>query len=639
VEGAAAFDFALALGAGVACQVLARHLRMPSIVPLLAAGVVLGPDLLGWLNPEHLGPGLFGIVRLAVAVILFEGGLNLELRRLQREGLAIRRLVTLGVIVTGIGGALAARTLMGWPWTLAALFGSLVTVTGPTVIKPLLRNVPLRPRLATVLEAEGVLVDPVGAILAAVTLDVVVQQGSHPWGSGAEGLLLRVGFGAAAGLAGGYVLARLLRSRSLVPEGLENLTALGAALLLHELCEATVPESGILAVTLAGVVVGNLGTRLGRELRDFEEQVTVGLIGLLFVLLAADVRVAEVVGLGAAGLATVAALVLLVRPANVALSTAGSELLWRERAFLSWVGPRGVVAAAVASLFASVLEAQGMAGGREFRALVFLTIGVTVVLQGGTAPVVARLLRVRAQGRDTIAILGAEELALALGDLLRQGERRVLFLDSNPAHCRAAQERDFPVVYGNALRHATLARARMERAEIAVGLTANDQVNSLFAREASEEFDVRDTYVVVGRRERSVGARILEKQQSRVLFGSPTDVERWNARLRHGVARLERFRVARLPGEEPKSAGERPAGAALQPPGRAAEAFLRLAVRQGDRWLPFHTDMGLRPGDIVACAVHTEEADAARLALARLGLEPEPERSAGEALAAVAADA
>ena len=166
--------FALALGAGVTAVVMARHLRVPSIVLLLAVGVGLGPDGAGWVVPADLGDGLFQIVRLAVAVILFEGGLNLELRRLRRESAPIRRLVTTGAMWTAIGGAAAAYLLMGWSWGLSALFGALVVVTGPTVIKPLLRVVRLRPRVATVLEAEGVLIDPVGAILAAVTLEVVI---------------------------------------------------------------------------------------------------------------------------------------------------------------------------------------------------------------------------------------------------------------------------------------------------------------------------------------------------------------------------------------------------------------------------------------------------------------------------------
>jgi NhaP-type Na+/H+ or K+/H+ antiporter len=613
-HGGPALVFALALGVGVFCQVVARHLRMPSIVLLLFAGVALGPDGLHWIDPADLGSGLLDIVRLAVAIILFEGGLNLELSRLRRSSGPIRTLSTTGALLTAVGAAIAAHLLMSWPWSIAALFGTLVAVTGPTVIKPLLRLVPLRPRLATVLEAEGVLVDPVGAILAAVTLEVVLEASVESIGLGVGSFVLRIGFGAVAGLGTGWVLARILRAERLVPEGFENLVTLGSALLLFVGCDLVIPESGILAVTLAGVMVGNLGVKVGRELGEFEEMVTLGLIGILFVLLAADVRLAEMVSLGIGGLLTVAALMFVVRPINVWFSTRGSELDWRERAFLSWVAPRGVVAAAVASLFTGVLEAEGVEGARELRALVFLTIAITVVIQGGTAPFVARLLGVRAPGRENYVILGAEELGLALGDVLRGRGRPVVFIDSNPRHCRAAEEREFQVVFGDALALATLARARLERAAAVVGLTANDEVNSMFAREARDDFGVRQTYVALGRGKSTVTERILEKQESRVLFDGPKDVERWNVRFRHGQAHAVELAFR----GRPDSDGER-----SQPHARKeADSHLLLAVCRDSAWAPYHQRFEARSGDLALAAIHSSEEARALGALRELGWEP-----------------
>jgi NhaP-type Na+/H+ or K+/H+ antiporter len=579
--------FAVALGAGVLGHGVARHLRVPAIVPLLALGVILGPDLLGWVWPDALGAGLFSLVELAVAVILFEGGLNLEIGRLSRENRPIRMLVTVGAVVTAVGGTLAARIGMGWPWDLSVLFGTLVIVTGPTVIGPLLRNVPVRPRLATILEAEGVLIDPIGAIIAAVALQIVV--GAHEPLSPGSALLLRLGFGTAAGLVFGFALAGLLRVGRVVPEGLENLVALGGALVLFEGCNAVLSQTGILAVTVAGVVVGNVRTRVSRELRDFQEHLTVGLIGILFVLLAADVRLADVRSLGWHGLFTVAALLLLVRPANVLASTVGSELDLRDRAYLSWIAPRGIVAASIASLFAAVLHAAGIPGGPELRALVFLTIAVTVVLQGGSAGLVARLLGVRAPAREAITILGAEELALALGESLRAGGRRVIFLDANPGHCRAAEERGFQVVFGNALEERTLARARLELVAAAVGLTPNNEVNSLFAREAKETFRVPETYVATGRSEGiGVTRSLLEKQGSHALFDRPKDVERWTVRIRHGAARIQTFRFEGAPEKEPEEAAEAARSSALDP-------YIILAVKRGEAALEALRELGWVP--------------------------------------------
>jgi len=628
------FSFAIALAAGVLAQLLARPLRLPSIVLLLAFGVVLGPDLLGWVDPGSLGTGLFPLVTLAVAVILFEGGLNLDLRRLRRSASPIRLLVTAGALVTALGGGLAAHLFMGWPWELSFLFGTLVIVTGPTVIRPLLRNVPLRPRLATVLEAEGLLIDPVGAIVAAVTLQLVVAPSLDSAAASALGLLTRIGFGAGAGLFSGLCLVAVLRWRRAVPEGLLDLVALGGALLTFALCEAVLTESGILAVTVAGVVVGNLEPRLAEDLGEFQENLTVGLIGLLFVLLAADVRVADVMGLGSAGLLTVGALALVVRPLGVWLCTLGSDFGWREKAFLSWVAPRGVVAAAIASLAAAFLDETGASSGHEIRALVFLTIGVTVVVQGGSAPLVARLLRVRAPGRDGVVILGAEELGFALGEVLRETSPRVVFADANPSHCRAAEERGFSVVYGDAFDPPTLARMRLERAFAAVGLTPNNEVNHHFAGLARDSYGVRHTYVALSRSGSEVSTRIVQKQESFVLFDRPKDLARWNVRFRHGDARVVRLRFeGGRQGSASEAADERDMEATVDPyillafrAGRVARA-----VRRSAGWRPLHEGYQPDPGDEVAVALHVCEEAAALATLRAAGWVEAPDTAAQEA--------
>jgi hypothetical protein len=280
------------------------------------------------------------------------------------------------------------------------------------------------------------------------------------------------------------------------------------------------------------------------------------------------------------------------------------------------------VAAAVASIFASHLTVFGMEGASALRALVFLTIAVTVVLQGGTAPLVARLLGVRAPPRDGVAILGAEELGFAFGETLRdaRSDRRVVFIDTNPAHCRAAEERGFSVVMGNALEARTLARARLEQVHAAVGLTANDQVNSLFAREARDEFGVPETYVAVTRTRSRVTDELLEKQGSRVLFDRPKDVERWHVRLRHGSVEVRPFRFAPPPPQPPSS--PQPAKPAGRDAAASADPYVLLAVRRGDEWMAMHTRFEPRADDVAAVAVHQPDAAAALETLASLGWHP-----------------
>ena len=608
--------FALAWAAGVAGHLLARPLRAPPIVVLLGLGILLGPDGLAWIAPRSLGEGLFPIVELGVAVILFEGGLNLDLRRLRREGGPIRNLVSIGAVTTAAGAALAAHLFMAWPAELCVIFGTLVIVTGPTVIGPLLRHARIRPRVATVLEAEGVLIDPIGAIVAAVVLPIVVGEAEH-WSPGLGQLLLRLGVGTAAGLFFGFALARFLRLRRAYPEGLENLIALGGALLLFAVSNLVVSQTGILAVVVAGVVVGNSQTRVTRELREFQEHLTIGTIGLLFILLAADVRFYDLMALGWAGIAVVAVLIGVVRPAGVLLSTAGSTLSWRERSFLCWVAPRGIVAAAIASLFTAVMEESGLEGASALRGLVFLTIATTVVLQGISIGPVARLLGVAAPAREAIAILGADALARTVAAVFRDAGARVVLLDSNPTHIRAAEEEGLTAVYGNALEGRTLARARLDHAEIAIGLSSNDEVNAIFTREASEQFAVPRRYVAVRRRETRITPERLARLQSRVLFDGPKDVVRWSVRVRHGDTRLAVYRY-----REEAAPGEETAPEAL-PAGRNPDPYVILTVERGGSHRPMYEALRPAAGDRVTVLLHTAEEELAEARLSALGYERE----------------
>ena len=431
------------------------------------------------------------------------------------------------------------------------------------------------------LEAEGLLIDPVGAIVAGVTLQLVVLDPSlDALASAAGALVARTGFGATAGVLCGLLLVGLLRFRRAVPEG---------------------------------VVVGNLEPRVARELGEFQEHLTVGLIGMLFVLLAADVRVAEVWALGLPGLLTVGTLALVVRPLGVALCTAGSELRFRERAFLSWVAPRGVVAAAIASLTVAFLHGEGIAQAEQVRALVFLTIALTVVVQGGSAPWVARLLRVRAPGRERVVILGAEELGFALAEALALPKEKLLFCDANPLHCREAEARGYRVVYGDVLQERTLARMRLERARAVVGLTANNEVNHHFAGEARDEFEVPECFVAIGGARTDVASRIVHKQESRVLFDGPKEVERWNVRLRHRLVVRHELVFEGAPAAETK---------ASEGPSPEPDPYLLLVMIRDDERSIMYERLELAAGDRTLALVHDAEEDLALERLARLGWHP-----------------
>ncbi|UCF66624.1 MAG: cation:proton antiporter [Acidobacteriota bacterium] len=597
-----ALTLAAALAAGMIAQSLARHLRLPGIVLLLGTGVALGPDLLGVVNSPSLGSALPMLVGFAVAVILFEGGMNLSLGRLRREAHTIRRLITWGAIITAVGGALAARVLMGWDWRLSILFGTLVIVTGPTVITPLLRRIRVRHQVATVLEAEGVLIDPIGAIVALVALEVALSPSGASLASGMLSAVTRLGVGVALGVIGGGVIVLLLRARRLVPEGLENVFTLSLVLALFQLSEHLLAESGIATATVAGMVVGNVQTRVTKDLMEFKEQLTVMFIGMLFVLLAADVRLDDVLALSWQGLATVGVLMLLVRPLNVAASTLGSELSWRERGFISWLAPRGIVAAAVASLFAETLADHGISGGESLRALVFLVIAVTVLVQGLTGSAVAHILGLRRPVRRGWAILGANGLGRALARSFREQGEEVLLIDANPEVTHTAQDEGFRIVFGNALEERTLIRADVDSRAGCLAVTPNDEVNLMFADKVREETALPRVFVAIRFGHGSINARMVEALDARVLFAGPQKLAMWVQAFDRDQATVELWeRSAKTVEASGEGASEQKAP--LHDPRAPA---LPLLVGRARRWQPVDDRTRIRPGDRLYVAIIDE---------------------------------
>jgi NhaP-type Na+/H+ or K+/H+ antiporter len=609
----AGLTLAIALAAGVLAQSVSRQVRLPGIVLLLVTGAVLGPEFVSWIEPSTLGDGLFTIVDFGVAIILFEGGLNLEWSRLKRQESAIRGLITVGAAVTLIGATLLAGVVLSWRWDLALLFGSLVVVTGPTVVAPLLRDMRLQPRLRTVLEAEGVFIDPVGALLAAALLQVVLAPAPETLAAEAQRVAASLGFGLAVGIGAGFALVGAMRYRLLVAGGYEHIFTLAAVVLLFEACGAVIPESGLMAVTVAGVVVGNFKTRVGEELREFKDRLTVMLVGLLFVLLAADVSVDDVRALGLPGLAVVAGLVLVVRPASVWIATMGLSLSVRERTFIAAVAPRGIVAAAVASITAANLESQGIDGGQSLKALVFLVIGVTVIVSGLTARPLAGLLSVRLPRRDRVAILGARGLALPLAEQLRKADVPVVFLEYDPKRSRVVEEAGFPVVFGDPLEERTFLRARPELVGKAVGATSNEHFNSLFVRQALETFAVPGGLVAMESLFGEQSPSLLPAENADVLFDGPHDHERWDVRWRHKQVIVETFDYV-PPGEESSKDV-----AAVPSAARSKELFAIVSVTRGRLVSPMQAAYRFRKGDVAAIAIHAPDREEALAELQRLG--------------------
>jgi NhaP-type Na+/H+ or K+/H+ antiporter len=571
---------------------------VPGIVVLLAAGVALGPDGLRIIHPASLGSALNTLTGFAVAVILFEGGMNLKFRRLKHAQRSIRQLIVCGGLLTVAGGAAAAHYIMAWPWKTAILFGTLVMVTGPTVINPLLKRLKVKRSVATVLEAEGVLIDAVGAVVAAVALETALspeQAGPLVWGWHA---IARLGFGAGFGAVVALVLIGLYRVPRLIPEGTENVFMLAAVLALFQGANLTLSESGIAAVTMAGIVVGNCSTRPLRELVEFKEELTVLLIGMLFVLLAADVRLVQVAELGWPALGVVLVLMFLVRPAAVFAGTRYAGLHWKERLFIAWIGPRGIVAAAVASFFAAAFNARGLPGGYELRALVFLVIAVTVVFAGLTGGPMAGILGLRRPSQAGWVILGANALARAMAKLLKADGQEVVCIDSNADNCQAAQDDCTRVIYGNGLLARNLLRAEIDTRRGAIALTANDEVNYLFIQKAKEEVKEIQLYGALKSDTESLTVKMLHHAGAEAVFGAKVDVALWNRRINAGQVYLQQWQ----PG----------AGAKDQTPGAllsryAGNGLVAAAVRRNGRLWPVGDANHLKPDEEVDFLVFEPE--------------------------------
>lgn len=376
---------------GAAARLVAAFSGLPGVVLLLLSGLLIGRSGLGLVEPLDLGPGLGTIVGLLVSLVLFDGGMNLRLPGDTIKA-TVQRIAVLRLVISLGGGLLAAHWLAGLSWSVAAVFSAIVLATGPTVVTPLVRQIRLAAPLGDVLEAEGLLLEPIGAVLALLLLELVLGN-LHGWRELAIGLLSRLGGGVLIGAGVGWLLSEVLRR--LKPEqssGLPLQLSLGMLFLMYGVSEWLLPESALPASVAAGIVVGRRPGFYTAEFDRLIQELAQLSITMLFPLLAADVSWAELSPLGWGGILCVLTLMFVVRPIGVGVATIGLPLDPQQRLFLGWLAPRGIVTASVASLFSIRLEQAGILGAGRLQGLVFLTILMTVGLQGLTAQPLARML-------------------------------------------------------------------------------------------------------------------------------------------------------------------------------------------------------------------------------------------------------
>ncbi len=503
------FELASIIILGIAAQWLAWRFEVPAILPLILIGLAVGPlstliseDGSKFIQPVYDGekgffPGklLFYFVSLAIGIILFEGGLTLKRKEIRGVGPVILKLISLGSLITFIGGALAAYYIVELSWPIAFLFSGLIIVTGPTVIAPILRNVPLKRNVATVLKWEGILIDPIGALVAVLVFNFISEGMEAGYSSEAFGQFSKIVVtGVAIGVGMAYFL-RFMLIRKYIPHYLMNVFVLALVMLAFSESDLIVHESGLLTVVVMGMVLGNMDLPELREILYFKESLSVLLIAILFILLSANINLDELIGLwNWRPILLFLVVVLILRPLSVFASTTGSNLSLNDKAFISWVGPRGIVAAGIASLFGTSLVDKGVEGAELITPLVFMIVLGTVMLNATTAKVVARILGVSQIKSDGILLIGASLPVRLLAEYLSAQGRHVALVDTNPNNIKQAEQLGLEALEANVYADDLIDNLEFSDMGYMMALTGSQDVNNYACESLSSTFGENGTY-------------------------------------------------------------------------------------------------------------------------------------------------
>ncbi len=520
-----------------ASQWLAWRVKLPAILFLLASGLLIGP-VTQQFNPDALfGDLLFPLISLAVAIILFEGSLTLDLKEIRSQKGVVQRLITVGAGITWAVVAVATHYLFGLSWELSILFGALTVVTGPTVIVPMLRTVRPNADVGNILRWEGILIDPLGALLVVVVYEFIVAQGQAQGAvSGMLAFVEIIASGTVLGLTAGWILGFILKRRW-VPEYLENMATLTMVFLSFSVANMLAHESGLLAVTLMGMWLANQkDIRIG-EILNFKEHLTVLLISGLFIILAARLTLDDLIALGWMPFALLAIMQLVARPLSVWVSAIGSTLSWQEKSLLSWIAPRGIVAAAVSALFAIKLEQSGETEAAILVPLTFSVIFGTVVLQSATSRMMARWLGVAEPPPNGFLIVGANNIARTIALELKKNKVDVLLTDSNWDNIRAARMDGLRTFYGNPVSEYAEQRLDLVGLGKLLGLSPERSINTVAGMRFGNEFGQHNIFAL----RTSVDARLSEmhidgeEHRGQYLFSEDLTYSKFSSMLAQGA--------------------------------------------------------------------------------------------------------
>lgn len=519
---------------GILAQWFAWKFKIPAILPLILIGLLVGPIAAEYITADGSkyiepvwngkkglfpGEGLYYFVSLAISIILFEGGLTLKRNEIRNVAPSITKLITLGAAITFFGAGITAHFIFGLSWELAFLFSGLIIVTGPTVITPILRNIPLKKDVSAVLKWEGILIDPIGALVAVLVFEFISVGGG---GGFTKTALAEFGkillFGTSFGFTFAHALAFVI-NKKWIPHYLLNVVSLSTVLLVFVESEVFAHESGLLAVVVMGMVLGNSKLKNLKELLYFKESLSVLLISILFILLAANIDMKDLFLLYNWKTAILFALVVfIIRPLAVFVSTAGSNLHVNEKLFISWVGPRGIVAAGIASLFGSKLIKQGVVGAEYITPLVFMIVLGTVLLNATTARIFAKIVGVFLKNSDGILIVGASKASRLIANYLQAFGKRVVVIDTNKTFIQKAVEEGLEAFEYNVYDDDLTNNIELNDIGYLIALTGSDAVNKYALSTLSEAFGEHGAFRVASAEEIKT-----KNSENKALFFTPHD--------------------------------------------------------------------------------------------------------------------
>jgi len=495
--------------AGSSSIVLSDRFKFPAIILYFFCGISLGPYGIGLIRPGSLGEGLNILITLFVCIILFEGGLSLNISRLKSIKLYLTRQIALTIAITTTLSWIAARHIAGLPADLALIFASLTVVTGPTVIKPIIRYLPLRSHVKTFLNGEAVIIDAVGAVLAITMIEYFVSQ--QVLGLTILSFILSIVIGVTVGSVSGLFIKLLLIKTPAIPAPSRSIFTLGMLFLVFYISELLSSESGLMAVAVFGIVLSTIDYKNKEQLLSFKEQISRIVISFLFILLSAKFNITRLSEVMIVGIIVVG-IIIIARFLAIFTSTIGSMFSIEERFFMGWVGPRGIIALSVASIAGIKLKSAGVHNTEIIEILIFMLISATVLLQGLSSRLGARKLGILVEGDKNIIILGINPTTIGMALHWQKYQNEVLLIDSKITKCMLAEKEGLSFLHGNGLAPGTYSGIEIDQFSSVLAASENNEINVLFCRFLKETFGISNLYVLLTEKAGEELSEIIEAE-------------------------------------------------------------------------------------------------------------------------------